>query len=392
MASRFLIPAVAGISALALVGGAIAATALHKNEVTLVIDGAAKTVALREDTVAEVLELEGVALGDHDVVLPSTETEIEDGIEISVAYGRPLTVTVDGEERVVWTTARSVGQALEMLDLDAADSKLSASRSDAIGRKGLDVEIQTAKNVTLVAGGETRPVKLAGSVADVLAEAKIAPDADDKVIPAASTVLTDGLEIQVIAVEVKQSTKEIELDFEKKSVETKDLFKGDQKVTTKGVKGLKVETYTDTYEDGVLISSVLAGSKIAKEPVAQVTSVGTKEKPKPKPKPTPKPTPKPEAAKSSAEEAPAKNSSSGAGLNLAREAMWVRIAECESNNRWDINTGNGYYGGLQFNLQTWRSVNGQDFAPYPHQATRAEQITVANRLYAQRGTQPWSCA
>ena len=78
-------------------------------------------------------------------------------------------------------------------------------------------------------------------------------------------------------------------------------------------------------------------------------------------------------------------------LNLAREAQWTRIAQCESGNRWNINTGNGYYGGLQFNLQTWRSVNGQDFAAYPHQATRAEQITVANRLYAKRGFQPWSC-
>ncbi|MFV0430210.1 MAG: transglycosylase family protein [Arachnia sp.] len=79
-------------------------------------------------------------------------------------------------------------------------------------------------------------------------------------------------------------------------------------------------------------------------------------------------------------------------LNLAREAMWTRIAQCESNNNWSINTGNGYYGGLQFNLRTWLSVDGDDFAYYPHHATRAEQITVANRLYALRGTQPWGCA
>lgn len=71
--------------------------------------------------------------------------------------------------------------------------------------------------------------------------------------------------------------------------------------------------------------------------------------------------------------------------------MWDRIAKCESGGNWSINTGNGYYGGLQFNLGTWRSVGGTDFAAYPHQASRAEQITVANRLYAQRGLQPWGC-
>ena len=72
--------------------------------------------------------------------------------------------------------------------------------------------------------------------------------------------------------------------------------------------------------------------------------------------------------------------------------MWDRIAKCESGNNWSINTGNGYYGGLQFNAATWRSVNGQDFASLPHQASREQQITVANRLFAIRGTQPWACA
>ncbi len=78
-------------------------------------------------------------------------------------------------------------------------------------------------------------------------------------------------------------------------------------------------------------------------------------------------------------------------LDLSRAAMWDRIAKCESGGRWNINTGNGYYGGLQFNNATWLSVNGDDFARRADLATRAEQITVANRLYAKRGLQPWAC-
>ncbi len=85
------------------------------------------------------------------------------------------------------------------------------------------------------------------------------------------------------------------------------------------------------------------------------------------------------------------SSSRKAGINLNREAMWDKIAKCESGNRWNINTGNGYYGGLQFNRATWLSVGGNDFASLPHQASREEQITIANRLYAKRGLQPWSC-
>jgi flagellar biosynthesis GTPase FlhF len=66
--------------------------------------------------------------------------------------------------------------------------------------------------------------------------------------------------------------------------------------------------------------------------------------------------------------------------------VWDRLAQCESGGNWSINTGNGYYGGLQFNLQTWRSVGGSG---YPHQASKAEQIHRAQILHSQRGFQPW---
>ena len=78
-------------------------------------------------------------------------------------------------------------------------------------------------------------------------------------------------------------------------------------------------------------------------------------------------------------------------LNLARAAMWDKIAKCESGGRWNINTGNRHYGGLQFLTSTWLAVHGDDFAPRADLATREEQIPVANRLYAIDGLRPWSC-
>ncbi len=72
--------------------------------------------------------------------------------------------------------------------------------------------------------------------------------------------------------------------------------------------------------------------------------------------------------------------------------MWDRIAQCESGGRWNINTGNGYYGGLQFATASWLANGGADFAPRADLASRAEQITVANRYYAKAGLGPWGCA
>ena len=70
-------------------------------------------------------------------------------------------------------------------------------------------------------------------------------------------------------------------------------------------------------------------------------------------------------------------------------SVWDTLAKCESSGNWAANTGNGYYGGLQFSVATWNGYGGAEFAAYPHQATREQQITVAERLRAARGYQPW---
>ncbi len=60
--------------------------------------------------------------------------------------------------------------------------------------------------------------------------------------------------------------------------------------------------------------------------------------------------------------------------------VWDALAQCESGGNWAINTGNGYYGGLQFNLGTWQAYGGGAYAAYPHEASREQQIAVATRL------------
>jgi resuscitation-promoting factor RpfA len=80
---------------------------------------------------------------------------------------------------------------------------------------------------------------------------------------------------------------------------------------------------------------------------------------------------------------------SASPAEAATTATWDRLAKCESGGRWHINTGNGYYGGLQFSPGTWRAYGGGRFASSAHRATKAEQITVAERLLDARGWSPW---
>ncbi|GGK76719.1 transglycosylase family protein [Ornithinimicrobium pekingense] len=69
--------------------------------------------------------------------------------------------------------------------------------------------------------------------------------------------------------------------------------------------------------------------------------------------------------------------------------VWDRVADCESSGRWDINTGNGYYGGLQFWHPTWTGFGGKEFADYAHQATKVQQVTVAQRVLKVQGPGAW---
>ncbi len=195
------------------------------------------------------------------------------------------------------------------------------------------------------------------TVAAAIAQLKLAVDADDRVAPSLDSPLSDRMSVVVDVVSTKTSTKKVTLKYATVKKKTKSLFKGDQKVVKKGRNGKATRTYLTTTVNGVS-STDLVKEKITKKVIDKKILIGSNGKRK---------------------------------INLARLTKWNKIAKCESGGRWSINTGNGYYGGLQFNLATWRSVKGQHFAKYPHKATKREQITVANRLYAKRGFKPWSC-
>jgi LysM repeat protein len=77
----------------------------------------------------------------------------------------------------------------------------------------------------------------------------------------------------------------------------------------------------------------------------------------------------------------------------ASSGTWDRLAGCESGGSWSINTGNGYYGGLQFSGSTWRAFGGGQYASRADRATRTEQILVAEKVLAAQGWGAWpSCS
>jgi uncharacterized protein YabE (DUF348 family) len=357
------------------VAGAVGVSQYDKN-VTLSVDGKTTSTHVFAGTVGDVLAKKDIKVGPHDIVAPGVDTAVTDGQKIVVRYGRKLTVTIDGATKDYWTTATTVSAALQQIGLRNVDGAvLSASRSQTLGRTGLVMSINHPKSITITADKKTRTVTTtAGSVVELLSLEGVAVHGLDRVKPGITAALTPGMKIAVQRVALKNVVTSESVAFATTRTATSSLYKGQTRTQTAGVAGQTKITFAEVWVDGKLESRKAVKTQVVSRPSGAVVLVGTKSRPV------------------ATYSAPSAGNTSGAGINLANSAMWDRIAQCESGGNWSINTGNGYYGGLQFDYGSWLANGGADFAPRADLASRAAQITVANRYYARAGLGPWGCA
>jgi resuscitation-promoting factor RpfB len=361
-AVRKIIPVVAaGATALALAGTTFGYANLNKS-VTLSVDGQTTEVRTSADTVGALLRSREIEINGHDVVAPGLDAKIEDGTRVAVKFGRQVTFTIDGAAQTMWTTATTVDDALAALSIDLSGAELSTSRSSGIGREGLTIVIATQKKIIIIDAGKKRTITTTGqTLAEALTAAKIKVDDDDKLSASPSTRLVNGAKYTFTDVEVTSKIKKLKVDFNTVRKESSNLSKGVTKVDTPGKRGVRAVTYKIVRHNGEIVKRKKIKSKLLTKPVTEVILVGTKKT-------------------SSATRQSSSGSSTPSG------SVWDKLAECESGGNWSINTGNGYYGGLQFSLSTWRAYGGSGM---PHEASREEQIAIAKKLQADAGWGSW---
>ena len=360
---KSIIAAVGATAAIAVAGGSVAYAEKSKT-VSLSVDGQVQKVHTFGSTVADALKAEKVQVGEHDVVAPAPDSKLKDGQEIAVQYGRQLTIDADGTKKAYWTTADSVNEALADLGLRYdTGAVFSTSRSAPLGRQGLELVVKTPKTVQIVRQGKVATIKsMAATVGEALTAAKIVWDRDDRISPAATTALKPGVNrVGYVKVDVKKVTKTEAIAHGTAETKSATLDVGTKKTAAKGVNGAKSVTYVLTYLDGKLATTKVLTSKLVTAPVDEKVLVGTK--------------PKPEEPTQDTSTPPATGDTSA----------WDRIAECESGGNWSINSGNGYYGGLQFDHGTWAAYGGTAYATNANGATKAEQIAIAEKVKADRG-------
>ncbi len=340
---------------LGLVGGTLAFFIAEKS-VVLTVDGQAQRVGTYADTVAEVLDEQGLVPAAHDVLLPAAEEPLADGDTVVLTRARPLQLSIDGVEQEVYVTALSVDEVLEQLGLRADGLVLSASRSQRLPLDGMSLQVITPKDVVLAVDGQERVVTTTAATAgDLLAEQGIVLSPTDRASADLAQPLTSQLRIQVFRVQVSEVSETVVVPHDRVETPNPDAFVGEKTVTTDGVDGRKVVTYRITVTDGVETARETLSTTVERAPVTEQVSVGTKARPT--------------------------NSPSADGLN------WAALAACESGGRPNAVSSTGKYHGLyQFGVGTWQAVGGTGL---PSQASPDEQTYRAQLLYQRSGAGQW---
>lgn len=355
----------------AVVGGTIAYAHQGKH-ITLSVDGQSRELDVDAGTVRALLAAEHLKVSGRDLVAPAPSTSLSDGDRVVVRFARHLVVTIDGRSQTYWTTELTVDGALAALGIRADHARLSASRSQPIGRAGLDLDVSTPKSVTISADGVTRSVTTtAPTVADLLAEYGIVVAPADRLSVVPATPVTDGLVVALTRIARRTVTATERVPFGTDRKKTATLAVGESKVVTPGKAGLRRAVYTVVLANGKEVGRTLQSATVVTAPVTQVLAVGTK---------------------------PASSSGSGSGGNVGGSGgnvggsvdslNWAALAKCESGGNPKAVNPAGYYGLYQFSLSTWRSVGGTG---NPVNASAAEQTYRAKLLYKRGGAGQWGC-
>ncbi|MEV7636421.1 transglycosylase family protein [Pseudarthrobacter enclensis] len=357
-----------------LVVGLVAFVGNNKT-ITLNVDGKVSSVQTFGGTVGQVVKGANIELKPADRVSPAIDASVQDGTVINVNQAKEVKVSLDGAEKTVNTTAQDVAGLVTELGV-ASTSSLSVPKDAQLAVEGSYVSISTPKSVSVVADGKVNTTTTtAATVGDVLKGAGVSIGANDRTSQPANAHVVNNMVIKVSRVENgKTAVTTEEVPFKTETTESADLLKGEKEVTQAGAAGKLEKTFKLVLVDGREASRTLVSEAVSVQPVTEKVTVGTKPKP---------------VAQAAA--APAGTNTGAAAPAMMNEAMWDKIAQCESGGNWSINTGNGYYGGLQFDIQTWIGSGGGAYAPNASLASKAQQIDIANRVYAQRGLQPWGC-
>ena len=352
--------ATGGVLATLVIGGGTAVASAK--DVTIDVDGQSQKVTTFNGTVHDALEKAGVKVGEKDLVAPGLNEGVAKGQEISVRKAKNVALVIDGNRKDVVSNAVTVGDLIGQVDGVAPNAKVNTDKGEKIPTDGMTVEVTSPKIVSINDGGTTTYSQIAAkTVGDVIRARKIELGPDDQVKPGLDEKLDSYTAINIDRVKVEQHTDRQEFEVDPNITEDPNAPEGSEKVVKAGKAGVKeIVTEVRTVNGKQQEPKVIKETEVEKAVPGEIAR-GTKKAPK----------------------------RSASALSVGGGSVWDTIAQCESGGNWATDTGNGFQGGLQFTPSTWAAYGGTQYAPTANQATREQQIAVAEKVQAAQGWGAW---
>ena len=342
---------------ISVTGGGAAALAMNKS-VTVDVDGHAQTVHSFGKTVGEVLEDAGVSVGEHDALSPSPQAPVGDGGVIKLERGRHLNLVVDGVAQDAWVRADTLQEALDQLGVTpklGSGTWFSMPATGELPLSGATVEVKTLKTVTVFDGGGAphQVSTTAVTAGEFLTDQNLTLGPDDEVDGGLGFKILNGAEVHISRTGISVINQQEDIAPPVQQVKDNTLEAGQQVVQDPGMPGTQLVTYRITKRNGEETNREQLSVKVLTEARPKIIRIGTKQP------------------------------------DISNAGIWDKIAQCESTGNWAANTGNGFEGGLQFTNTTWLAYGGGAYAQHAYQASREEQITVAQRVQDGQGWGAW---
>lgn len=329
-----------------------------RKTVTLDVDGTAMTVTTMKSRVVDIVEENGFQVGERDELSPPARSYVGDDATIELHRSRPVQISLDGREpRQEWTTASTVDAALQQLALtDTAPA--AASRGSRVPLAGMALPVVSAKTVQIDDGGAISAARLAApDVGSLLAAAGAPLEQRDVSVPAPWTPVSEGMQITVTRTRIDKVTERLPLEPPVRRIDDPALNEGRQVIEDPGASGQQDVTFAVAIVNGAVTGKLPVANTVVTPAREAVLRIGTKP--------------------------------GTAVPEVTNGARWDAIAACESSGNWAINTGNGYFGGLQFDQNTWERNGGLRYAGRADLASREEQIAIAEVTRARQGWGAW---
>ena len=249
----------------------------NKKSVTLAVNGEMQEVKTYAPTVSKLLSEQEIEVSEHDIVMPSMNTPVEDGLSIQWEQAKQVAIEIDQKDISIWTTKKTVGDMLDEAGIELSEhDKVSPGPEERLGDNNT-ISVEQAYEFTLIDEGQKRKYwTTSTTIEEFLKSENIQLDEFDRLEGNKEDVVDPNSVVQIVRVEKVADVVEEEAIFAIETRNDESLLKGHEKVVQQGEKGKVSREFEVVKEDGKEVSRKMIAEKTVKEPQTKIVAIGTK--------------------------------------------------------------------------------------------------------------------